>query len=58
MSQKIKPRKISDIKFSKKGIVSPKKFAKILKDLDKKILDIEDKRKVDWEKLSKTYINI
>jgi hypothetical protein len=58
MSKKIKPQKLSDIKFSKKSIVSPKKFAKILKDLDKKILDIEDKRKVDWEKLSKTYINI
>jgi hypothetical protein len=58
MSKKIKPQKISDIKFSKKGIVSPKKFAKILKDLDKKLADIDEKRKVDWEKLSKTYINI
>jgi hypothetical protein len=55
---KIKPKKISDIKFSKKGIVSPKKFAKMLKDLDNKRADIDKKREVDWEKLSKTYINI
>ncbi len=58
MSKKIKPQKISDIKFSKKGVVSPKKFAKMLKDLDKKRADIDKKREVDWEKLSKTYITI
>jgi len=54
--KQIKPQKLSDIKFSKKSIVSPKKFVKMLKDLDKKIADIESKREVDWEKLSRTYI--
>lgn len=52
--KQIKPQKLSDIKFSKKSIVSPKKFAKILKDLDEKIADIERKREVDWAKLSRT----
>jgi hypothetical protein len=50
-NKKIKPQKLSDIKFSKKGIVSSKKFAKILKDLDKKRVEINRKREVDWEKL-------
>lgn len=50
-NKKIKPKKLSDIKFSKKGIVSSKKFAKILKDLDKEREDIDRKREVDWEKL-------
>lgn len=54
--KQIKPQKLSDIKFSKKSIVSPKKFVKMLKDLDKKIADIESKREVDWGKLSRTYI--
>lgn len=54
--KQIKPQKLSDIKFSKKSIVSPKKFVKILKDLDKKIADIERKREIDWEKLNRTYI--
>lgn len=58
MSKKIKPQKLSDIKFSKKGVVSPKKFANIIKDLDKKIADIDKKREIDWEKLNKTYITI
>jgi|JI10StandDraft_1071094.scaffolds.fasta_scaffold3953812_2 hypothetical protein len=58
MSKKIKPQKLSDIKFSKKGIVSPKKFAKMLKDLDKKREDIDNKREVDWENLNRTYITI
>lgn len=58
MSKKIKPQKLSDIKFSKKGVVSPKKFAKMLKDLDNKRTDIDKKREVNWEKLSKTYITI
>lgn len=54
--KQIKTQKLSDIKFSKKSIVSPKKFTKILKDIDKKIADIERKREVDLAKLSRTYI--
>jgi len=46
------PRKLSDIKFSKKGVVTGKKFDKMLADLDMKINEIEEKRKItDYSRL-------
>jgi len=57
-NKKIKPKKLSDIKFDKKNVIKGKKFEKILKDLDDKIEKIDKKKEVDWDKLNRTYITI
>lgn len=57
MSKK-KQASLSKIKFDKNKVVSPAKIKKIKKRLDKQLKEIDEKRKVDWEKLNKTYITI
>lgn len=46
------PTKLSDIKFSKKGVIRGKKFDEMLVDLNVKINEIHEKRKIaDYSKL-------
>lgn len=53
-----KKQRLSDIKFDKKKALKGKKLNKAIKNLNKKLEEIDEKRKVDWNKLNKTYITI
>lgn len=56
--KKQKKQRLSDIKFDKKNTIKDKDLKKAIKRLNKKIEEIDEKRMVDLDKLSKTYINI
>lgn len=50
--KKIKPINLSDIKFDKNTAVSPRKLEKMIKNLNKTIEEIDEKRKIsDYSKL-------
>lgn len=50
--KKIKPINLSDIKFYKNTAVSPRKLEKMIKNLNKTIEEIDEKRKIsDYSKL-------
>jgi len=53
-SKKIKPIKLSDIKFDKNKPISKAKLKKSIETLNKQIQEIEDKRKIsDYSKLNR-----
>lgn len=54
---KKKIKNLSEIKFDKKLVLSGEKLEKISKEVRKKCNEIDKKREVDWDKLSRTYIN-
>lgn len=53
-----KKQRLSDIKFDNKKVLKGKKLDKAIKNLKKQLEEIDEKRKVDWDKLNKTYITI
>ena len=56
--KKVKRIRLSDIKFDKNKTIKGKKLDKVVKKLKEKLDEIDEKRKVDFDKLTKTYINI
>lgn len=56
--KKTKPKRLSDIKFDKNSVIKGKKLEKLAKKVREKCDEIDKKREVDWDKLSRTYITI